>query len=162
MRILQITNKSPWPSRDGGAIASMNLTKGFGFLGHKVTVLSMNTEKHKARKKDIPENLKALADFHFVDVPRHGFGMGRHPEYAVFAPSVQCRKVITEDFSQALIKLLQKKNTTSFNSKAFICARTSHSSGGIPMQKLFTGRIISSTKYGTGRLKWPMLPKNFT
>ena len=109
MRILQITNKSPWPSRDGGAIASMNLTKGFGFLGHKVTVLSMNTEKHKARKKDIPENLKALADFHFVDVPATVSAWGAIRNMLFSRLPYNAERFITEDFSQALIKLLQKK-----------------------------------------------------
>jgi hypothetical protein len=32
-------NKVPWPSKDGGAIACMNMTKGFSMLGNEVTVL---------------------------------------------------------------------------------------------------------------------------
>ncbi|HBL73689.1 MAG: hypothetical protein A2W90_13250 [Bacteroidetes bacterium GWF2_42_66] len=109
MRILQLTNKSPWPPKDGGAIASMNLTKGFGFLGHKVTILSMNTEKHKAKKKDIPENLKALADFHFVDVPASISVWGAIRNLLFSRLPYNAERFISEDFSLALIKLLQKK-----------------------------------------------------
>ena len=49
MRILQLMNKVPWPPKDGGAIACLNMTKGFSMLGHEVTVLSMNTSKQTYR-----------------------------------------------------------------------------------------------------------------
>lgn len=69
MRILQLTNKPPWPARDGGSIAMWNLTKGFAGLGHRVTVLSMNTLKHHTQPDAIPEQVRQIADFRFVDVP---------------------------------------------------------------------------------------------
>lgn len=69
MNILQVTNKVPYPANDGGAIACMNLTKGFALLGHKVTVLAMNTKKHHTNLSDIPESVKDWADFNLVDVP---------------------------------------------------------------------------------------------
>lgn len=69
MRILQVTNKVPYPSKDGGAIACMNLCKGFALLGHDVTVLAMNTLKHNVEIDEIPENLKDLAKFELVEVP---------------------------------------------------------------------------------------------
>nr|WP_319273440.1 glycosyltransferase family 4 protein [uncultured Draconibacterium sp.] len=69
MNILQVTNKVPFPTKDGGAIACMNLTKGFYELGNKVTVLAMNTLKHHVRADEIPDEIKKLATFIFVDVP---------------------------------------------------------------------------------------------
>ncbi len=69
MRILQVTNKVPYPTKDGGAIACMNLTRGFSLLGNKVTIISMNTAKHNILLEDIPEPIKDLADFRLVDVP---------------------------------------------------------------------------------------------
>jgi len=69
MKILQVTNKVPYPTKDGGAIACMNLTRGFSLLGHQVTVLSMNTAKHNVSMDDIPDSVKELADFQLVDVP---------------------------------------------------------------------------------------------
>ena len=69
MRILQVTNKVPYPSKDGGAIACMNLCKGFAHLGNKVTVLSMNTLKHHVELDEIPDSIKDLAEFHLVNVP---------------------------------------------------------------------------------------------
>ncbi len=69
MKILQLTNKIPWPPKDGGSIATLALTKGFSMLGHDVTVLSMNTKKHHVEFDEIPENMKASTDIILVDVP---------------------------------------------------------------------------------------------
>ncbi len=69
MRILQVTNKVPYPVKDGGAIACMNLARGFSLLGHKVTILAMNTLKHHISLNEIPESVKELAEFRLVSVP---------------------------------------------------------------------------------------------
>ena len=69
MRILQVTNKVPYPVKDGGAIACMNLARGFSLLGHKVTILAMNTVKHHITLTEIPDPVKELAKFKLVNVP---------------------------------------------------------------------------------------------
>jgi len=46
MKILQLTNKVPYPPRDGGAIASLALAQGLAGAGHDVVLLAMNTTKH--------------------------------------------------------------------------------------------------------------------
>jgi hypothetical protein len=62
-------NKVPWPPKDGGAIACLNMTKGFSMLGHEVTVLSMNTSKHHISLSDMPPEVSSKADFRLVEVP---------------------------------------------------------------------------------------------
>ncbi|HPE76586.1 MAG TPA: glycosyltransferase family 4 protein [Draconibacterium sp.] len=69
MKILQVTNKVPYPVIDGGAIACMNLARGFSLLGHKVTILAMNTVKHHITMSEIPDSVKELAEFKLVNVP---------------------------------------------------------------------------------------------
>jgi glycosyltransferase involved in cell wall biosynthesis len=69
MKILQVTNKVPYPVIDGGAIACMNLARGFSLLRHKVTILAMNTKKHHITLTEIPDSVKELAKFILVDVP---------------------------------------------------------------------------------------------
>ncbi|NLB25999.1 MAG: glycosyltransferase family 4 protein, partial [Bacteroidales bacterium] len=109
MKILQLTNKVPYPTNDGGAIACMNLTRGFSMLGHKVTVQSMNTLKHFIELDDIPESVKDWGEFRLVDVPAEiniyaavfNFFFSRKPYNAV--------RFISKSFSQELIKLLQEK-----------------------------------------------------
>ncbi len=66
MRILQITNKFPYPPKDGGAIATFNLTRDFSELNHSVTVLAINTPKHYFNIKELPQKIQKLADFHTV------------------------------------------------------------------------------------------------
>ncbi len=62
MNILQLTNKVPYPPKDGGAIATLNLSKGFHKLGHNVTMLSINTKKHYFEIKDLPRDIKTTVD----------------------------------------------------------------------------------------------------
>lgn len=68
MHILQVAKKLPWPARDGESIAILHLTKGFAAAGHKVTVLAMNTPKHRFDTGFLPEPLRQAADFFAVDV----------------------------------------------------------------------------------------------
>ena len=71
MNILILSNKVPYPPKDGGAIAILNLARGFVAGGNSVTVLSMNTAKHHLNLNEIPEALSSTIDFKIVDVPAH-------------------------------------------------------------------------------------------
>jgi glycosyltransferase involved in cell wall biosynthesis len=68
VRILQITKKFPYPVIDGEVIAVNNLTKGFAQLGHQVTVLALNTNKHYFDISKLPEEVKAMATYKAVDI----------------------------------------------------------------------------------------------
>ena len=109
MRILQLMNKVPWPSKDGGAIACMNLTQGFSMLGHEVTVLSMNTSKHHILIKDMPANIRSRADFRLVEVPAsiNWFDAAINLLFSKLPYNAQ--RFISEKFSLNLIKLLKEK-----------------------------------------------------
>ncbi len=63
MKILQLTNKIPYPPKDGGAIATLNLSVGLANLGHEITLLGMNTTKHYVDLKDIPAELSEKITF---------------------------------------------------------------------------------------------------
>jgi glycosyltransferase involved in cell wall biosynthesis len=65
MRILLLTNKSPWPPMDGGSSATLCMIKMLSSQGASVTVLSFNTLKHHADTGNIPGT---YTDFHFVDL----------------------------------------------------------------------------------------------
>lgn len=68
MKILQLCNKVPYPPKDGGAIATLNLTKGYAQWGHKVTMLAMNTKKHYCNLEEIPQDVKSIVDIIGVDI----------------------------------------------------------------------------------------------
>ncbi len=71
MKILFLTNKVPYPPKDGGSIATLALIRSLSDKGHSVTVLSMNTKKHHTTFFDIPKTLTSKIIFHLVEVPAH-------------------------------------------------------------------------------------------
>lgn len=109
MRILQLMNKVPWPPKDGGAIACLNMTKGFSMLGHEVTVLSMNTSKHHIRIKDMSTDLRSKADFRFVEVPASINWLEAVFNLMFSRLPYNAQRFISDDFSNELAKLLHEK-----------------------------------------------------
>lgn len=109
MRILQLMNKVPWPPKDGGAIACMNMTKGFSMLGHEVTVLCMNTSKHHVRIKDMPAQIRNRAEFRLVEVPASINWIEAALNLLFSKLPYNAQRFISDDFSMELIKLLTEK-----------------------------------------------------
>ncbi|WP_372773637.1 glycosyltransferase family 4 protein [Mangrovibacterium sp.] len=109
MRILQLTNKAPWPPTDGGTIATLTLSKGFFLLGHQVSILAMSTEKHHTRLDEIPEHLAAQIDFHLVEVPAKINYRDALSNLLFSNLPYLASRFINEDYSEALIKLLGEK-----------------------------------------------------
>lgn len=108
MRILQLTNKPPYPDIDGGAIAVLNLTRGLAGLGHQITVLSMNTLKHHVAYNDIPPHIVQLADFRFVEVPA-GISAPSALSNLLFSNKpYNAVRFIDKNFENALARLLQE------------------------------------------------------
>lgn len=108
MRILQVTNKVPYPTKDGGAIACMNLTRGFSLLGNTVTVLSMNTKKHHITYREIPESIKDLATFKLVDVPAKISFLDAYFNLIFSNKPYNAVRFISKKFEIELQKLLQQ------------------------------------------------------
>jgi polysaccharide biosynthesis protein PslH len=110
MRILQLMNKVPWPPKDGGAIACLNMTKGFSMLGHEVTVLSMNTSKHHIRIKDMPADLRRKADFRLVEVPASINWIEATLNLLFSRLPYNAQRFISDEFNQELAKVLTEKS----------------------------------------------------
>ena len=106
MNILQLSNKMPYPPKDGGSIATLNLSKGFAELGHKVTVLTMNTSKHYFSVDDIPKNLKSKINFFdvFVNTKINPFNALVNLLFSTFP--YNAKRFISKDFNNKLINLL--------------------------------------------------------
>lgn len=58
LKILQLCNKPPLPSMDGGTIAMNNITQGLLSLGHAVDVLTIGTDKHPFDEKKLSKEYK--------------------------------------------------------------------------------------------------------
>ncbi|MDF1572466.1 MAG: glycosyltransferase family 4 protein [Bacteroidales bacterium] len=68
MKLLILSTKLPYPPKDGGAIATLNLAEGLAGAGMEVDMLSVNTRKHYFPVQDIPGHLRKLIRFHAVDL----------------------------------------------------------------------------------------------
>ncbi len=108
MKILQVTNKVPYPVKDGGAIACMNLARGFSLLGHDVTILAMNTVKHHITLTEIPESVKELAEFKLVNVPARISPFSALMNLLFSRKPYNATRFISNDFSNELKKVLQE------------------------------------------------------
>jgi len=64
LKILQITNRIPYPLNDGGNIATYNLTKFFSRFEHTVFLASLNTKKHYQD----PKQLSTIAKVYTTDI----------------------------------------------------------------------------------------------
>jgi glycosyltransferase involved in cell wall biosynthesis len=108
MKILQVTNKVPYPVKDGGAIACMNLARGFSLLGHKVTILAMKTVKHPITLNEIPESVKELAEFRLVNVPARISPVSALLNLVFSGKPYNATRFISGTFAQELKKILQE------------------------------------------------------
>ncbi len=110
MKILQLTNKPPYPERDGGAIAVLSLTRGLARSGHEVTVLSMNTLKHHTDAGQLPEELRLLADFRFADVPAAISPFAAVGNLLFSKLPYNAVRFVSGEYKKALIDLLKEKS----------------------------------------------------
>lgn len=110
MKILQVTNKVPYPTKDGGAIACLNLTRGFSMLGHQVTILSMNTLKHHVDLREIPESIKDLADFKLVNVPARISPLSAFLNLLFSKKPYNAVRFISDSFSDELKKTIREND----------------------------------------------------
>ncbi len=106
MRILQLMNKVPWPPKDGGAIACLNMMKGFSMLGHEVTVLSMNTSKHHIGINELPANIRKQADFFLVEVPASTNWVEAVLNLMFSDLPYNAQRFISDEYIQQLVQLL--------------------------------------------------------
>ncbi len=67
MKIVLLTNKLPYPPKDGGSIATLNMITGLSDAGHSVTCLSLNTVKHRFPIEQIPAALAEKIRFYGID-----------------------------------------------------------------------------------------------
>lgn len=63
-----LANKVPFPPKDGGAFATLNMALGLVESGAVVTLLAMSTPKHPSTEKDFPESIRKQIKIHTVFV----------------------------------------------------------------------------------------------
>ncbi len=109
MKILQICNKIPYPPHDGGAIAMLNMAKSFVKAGCQVTIVAMSTSKHKITTMSIPEELRAIIRFIYVDVNTRINPLKLIINLLFSKQPFNAIRFINSDFAAALTDILQSE-----------------------------------------------------
>ncbi len=68
MKILVLAPKPPWPSHDGGAVATMRCIEGLAASGAEVSLLAMKTEKHGQTLESGNPRPPSLKHYETVDI----------------------------------------------------------------------------------------------
>ena len=107
MRILQICNRVPWPPNDGGAIAMLNMTKGFLSSGQELHILCLNTKKHHFNVVDLPEVFKKMASFKDIEIDTDITAFGAAFNLLFTNKSYNISRFYSSNFEKELVKSLQ-------------------------------------------------------
>lgn len=110
MKILQLTNKIPYPPKDGGAIATLNISLGLHSLGHEITLLGMNTTKHYTDMDDLPRTLKSSIEIRDVKVDTDLSFKAAFRNLFFSRMPYNAERFFNEDFIHALEDLLKEKD----------------------------------------------------
>lgn len=107
MKILIITNKLPYPPKDGGSIATFNLAWALADFA-SVDVLAINTSKHYFDVSKIPEHITRKLNFyaHFADTSINLFKLLKNLLFSKLPYNAE--RFILKDFEEKIIDLLQK------------------------------------------------------
>jgi glycosyltransferase involved in cell wall biosynthesis len=109
MKILQLTNRIPFPLNDGGNLAVHAITEGFLQAGVSLSMLAMNTTKHWADINTLPPLYKQIEHFKSVKVdnrikPLDAFlNLFKGSSYNI-------DRFISKEYEQELIHILQKED----------------------------------------------------
>ena len=108
MKVLQVSNKIPYPEKDGGALAINAITEGLLKADCEVKMLAMNTKKHFMEISSIPEKFRS--DRHLETVI---LDTSIRPWDALWAlvtgKSYNVSRFQSEGFSRKLAEILQEE-----------------------------------------------------
>ncbi len=155
-RILFVCVRMPYPARDGGSIAMWNMISGFYHAGWEVTVMAMNTVKHFVVLKNLPEEIRRMAEFHSVEVDTEP----RLPEMLgnlLFSiKSYHVQRFHQAAFEHALTDLLKREKFD------IIQCETLYMSAYVPAMRKYSQAKISLRAHNIEHEIWERRMKNET
>jgi glycosyltransferase involved in cell wall biosynthesis len=96
----------PYPPKDGGAIAMLNMTKAFYQLGHELHLLVFNTKKHFVKDEDLPPLFRQIASYQKVYLDAD-VTLARAVANLFSGDSFHISRFYSEEFNETLSKTLQ-------------------------------------------------------
>ena len=107
LHILVLCNKMPYPSNDGGTIATLNMIMGLAAQGNIVDVLAMQTPKHNFPLEKLSDELKQNINWHSVWIDTD-IRVGRMLKNLLFSRlPYNAERFVSEEFNTKLKELLQ-------------------------------------------------------
>ena len=110
MNILILTNKMPYPPRDGGSIATLSLIMALADRVSNVEVLAMNTSKHYVDIEQVPQNILQKLKLTSSDIDTTISPIALLKNYFFSKIPYNAERFINSDFRNKLIDIL-KQNT---------------------------------------------------
>jgi glycosyltransferase involved in cell wall biosynthesis len=107
MKLLFLTNKPPYPPKDGGAIATLAMINAFARAGHETTVLAMNTRKHHVTPWDLSPDLTNQTILHLVEVPAQITAKGAIFNFFFSKLPYNAERFIDKKYQNKLLTLLE-------------------------------------------------------
>lgn len=107
MKLLFLTNKPPYPPKDGGAIATLAMINAFARAGHETTVLAMNTRKHHVTPWDLSPDLTNQTILHLVEVSAPVTAKGAIMNFFFSKLPYNAERFIDKKYQNKLLTLLE-------------------------------------------------------
>lgn len=109
MKILQITNKVPFPPLEGGSIAMNMITQGLLNDGHSVKILTMNTSKYTVEINLLPDSYKKATAIEAVFMDTRLNSLNALINLLFTNKSYHIERFISHEFESKLIEILKKE-----------------------------------------------------
>jgi glycosyltransferase involved in cell wall biosynthesis len=109
MNILFVSNKMPYPPKDGGSIATFQHMWGLASLGQTVTVLTINSKKHFFDVSQIPVEIRSKINFKtfFLDTSLSAFDALKNLFFSSMPYNAE--RFVSEGFEKYLIEILSQE-----------------------------------------------------
>ncbi|HOY37733.1 MAG: glycosyltransferase family 4 protein [Bacteroidales bacterium] len=110
MKILSLSNKMPYPPKDGGTIGIYNIVDSLGSVGNEVHVLAINTPKHYISHDQIPDEVRKKLHLEsvFLKTDISFFGLIRNLLFSRLP--YMASRFYSAQYEEKLIDLLQQHN----------------------------------------------------
>lgn len=108
MKVLQLCNKPPYPSVDGGTMAMNSITQGLLQAGCEVRVLTVETDKHPVHWDRPPDDYRNATHFESVYID---LSVKALPAAVTMlcAESYHVKRYISRPFAEKLVSILQQE-----------------------------------------------------
>lgn len=155
LHILVLCNKMPYPSNDGGTIATLNMIMGLAAQGNKVEVLAMQTPKHNFPLEKLSDELKQNINWHSVWIDTD-IRLGRLLKNLFFSRlPYNAERFVSEEFNTKLEELLQ-------NNYDIVQLEGLYLSSYIPTIRKCSKSTISMRSHNVERQIWERLAETET